>query len=271
MSTPPDWDPRSQEVLNDPIRAYDTLRKRCPVAYSDYMHYSVFRHADVMRILNDPQTFSSQASQHVSVPNSMDPPRHTGYRQLIEPYFDAERMAAFEPTCRRICTDLVARLPVDGPVEIMFGLAHPFALSMQCSFLGWPDDLHDPLLQWIHKKNIATLSGDRHAIAAVATEFDGTIRQLLKVRREAGAQAPDDVTTQLMHETVEGRPLTEAEIVSILRNWTVGELGTIASSVGIIAHYLAGHPELQQRLREDPSLIRAANDEILRILSLIHI
>jgi cytochrome P450 len=51
----------------------------------------------------------------------------------------------------------------------------------------------------------------------------------------------------------------------MVRNWTVGELGTIAASVGILAHYLATHPDLQRRLREDPSLLPAAIDEILRI------
>ena len=96
-------------------------------------------------------------------------------------------------------------------------------------------------------------------------EFDDTIRGLLATRREAGDQIPDDPTTRLMNEQVADRPLTETEIVSILRNWTVGELGTMASSVGIIAYYLATHPSLQQDLRDKPSLIGAANDEILRI------
>ncbi len=265
MNTPQDWDPRAPEVLADPIAAYDRMRRRCPVAHSDYLHYSVFRHADVKRILMDPQTFSSQASRFVSVPNSMDPPEHTAYRQVIEPYFNGQRMAEFEPVCRRICSELVAALPRDGQTEIMFGLAHPFALRMQCAFLGWPPSLHEPLLQWIHKKNVATLSGDSHAIAAVAMEFDETIRALLKIRRDAGDQAPDDATTRLLHETVNGRPLAQEEIVSILRNWTVGELGTMASSIGIITHYLAEHPDLQDRLRAQPDLVWPANDEILRI------
>ena len=103
MNAPQDWDPRAPEVLADPIAAYDRMRGRCPVAHSDYLHHSVFRHADVMRILLDHKTFSSQASHHVSVPNSMDPPEHTAYRQLIEPYFGPDRMAAFEPVCRPLC------------------------------------------------------------------------------------------------------------------------------------------------------------------------
>ena len=50
-----------------------------------------------------------------------------------------------------------------------------------------------------------------------------------------------------------------------MRNWTVGELGTISASVGILAHYLAERPELQRQLRKQPSLLPAAIDEILRI------
>ncbi len=262
---PPDWDPRAPEVLANPMSAYDRMRHRCPVARSDFLHYSIFRHADVMRVLQDPQTFSSQASHYVSVPNSMDPPEHAAYRLMIEPYFNTQRITEFEPVCRRICRDLVATLPHNDQTGIMFGLAHPFALSVQCAFLGWPDSLHKPLRQWIRRKNAVALSGDLQAVSAIATEFDATIRALLETRRKAGADVPDDATTRLMHESVNGQPLKDAEIVSILRNWTVGELGTLASSVGIIAYYLARHPDIQELLRNRPELVRVANDEILRI------
>jgi cytochrome P450 len=81
----PDWDPRSETAKNDQIAAYDELRKRCPVAYSEYLSWSVFRHEDVLRILNDHTTFSNAASSHLSVPNGMDPPEHTEHRRIIEP------------------------------------------------------------------------------------------------------------------------------------------------------------------------------------------
>ncbi|WP_232090462.1 cytochrome P450 family protein [Billgrantia diversa] len=68
-----------------------------------------------------------------------------------------------------------------------------------------------------------------------------------------------------MNETVQGRPLADAEIVSIIRDWTVGELGTIAASVGILVRYLAEHSTLQARLRGEPELLPTAIDEILRL------
>jgi len=105
---PADWDPRSQKVLDDPIAAYDAMRNRCPVAHSDYLSWSLFRHEDVMRVLQDPETFSNAASNHLSIPNAMDPPEHTPYRQIVERYFGAEQMAAFEPVCQRIADALVS-------------------------------------------------------------------------------------------------------------------------------------------------------------------
>jgi len=55
------------------------------------------------------------------------------------------------------------------------------------------------------------------------------------------------------------------EISSILRNWTVGEIGSIASSVVILFNFLAEHIELQKKLSSEPQMILRAIDEILRI------
>lgn len=261
----PDWDPRSGEVLDDQIAAYDRMRRRCPVAYSDYLQWSLFRHEDVVRVLHDPASFSNAVSNHLSVPNGMDPPEHAAYRRIVEPYFDARRMDAFEPTCRAVAAGLVAELPAGGEVELMGQFAETFALRIQCAFLGWPATLHEPLRQWIHKNRKAVLAADRDAMAAVAFEFDGYIKDLLAARRQAGAQAPDDLTTGLLRERIGERLLDDEEIVSILRNWTVGELSTISACVGILAWYLAARPPLQRELREQPALLPAAIDEILRI------
>lgn len=57
----PDWDPRSEAVLSDQAAAYDAMRHRCPVAYSDYLGWSMFRHKDVVRVLDKHDTFDSGA------------------------------------------------------------------------------------------------------------------------------------------------------------------------------------------------------------------
>ena len=98
----PDWDPTAEDVLRDQRAAYDAMRERCPVAYSKFMHWSLFRHEDITRVLHDHDTFSNAVSQHLSVPNGMDPPEHTADRRTIDPYFAPARVAAFAPSCRAI-------------------------------------------------------------------------------------------------------------------------------------------------------------------------
>jgi cytochrome P450 len=256
------WDPRSPQVLDDQVAAYDALRRRCPVAHSESLHWSVFRHADVVQALLDPGTFGNEVSTHLSVPNGMDPPRHTAYRHLIEPYFGPAALAAFEPVARRIADEMIDRLR-PGEIEWMDGFARECALRMLSGVMQWPASLHEPLREWIRSNQAATLAQDRAALADLAFEFDGHIRaQLAACRADASR---DDPTARLLRERVEGRPLEDAEIVSIVRNWTVGELSTMAACFGILAGFVASHPRLQDEWRAQPQRLPAAIDEVLRI------
>lgn len=261
----PDWDPTSPEVLRDQRAAYDAMRRRCPVAYSELMGWSLFRHEDVLRVLLDHKTFSNAVSQHLSVPNGMDQPEHTVYRRIIEPYFSAKRMEAFEPICREIARSLVPPPGADTEVEFIADTARPFALRVQCAFLGWPAELQAPLAGWTQKNHAATLAQDRKAMSEIAREFEGMIDDLLESRMQAKAGPETDITAALMHDRVWGRTLSNEELASIMRNWTVGEISSIAASLGILAHFLAHHADWQAQFRAQPAQLPAAIEEILRL------
>ncbi len=264
-STETEQDPAGESAPHDQRLAFDRLRERCPVVCSDAFGWSLFRHADIVRVLQDHETFSNAVSRHLSVPNGMDPPAHTAYRRIIEPYFSPARMAAFEPQCRGIASRLVQTAIRSGSLEFMHEFAGAFAAEVQCAFLGWPDTLQEPLRDWTHRNQEATRESDRKRLKELAREFEQRVTALLAERREAGAGPDADITASLIHERMQDWPLHDEEIVSILRNWTVGEVGTIAASVGILAHHLATDPALQQRLRNNPGLLPAAIDEILRL------
>ena len=263
-----DWDPRDPAVLSDQIRAYDQMRARCPVAYSDYLGWSVFRHDDIVAVVGDHETFSSAVSSHPAVPNAFDPPKHGPYRTVVDHYFTPEHMLAFEPVCRQVARDLIARLSLGVPVEIISMFALEFALEAQRAWLGWPAYTISALRHWTAQNHRATLARDREALDAVAAVFDSTVRRVLDDRRALGAAATEnDITSQLMREQVDGVPLNDQELVAILRNWTVGELGTMSASLGILIDYMARHPGLQEELRGAPHRLAGAIDEILRIHS----
>jgi len=262
----PDWDPTSDAVLGDQVAAYDEMRRRCPVAYSEALGWSLFRHEDVLRVLDDPETFSNAVSKHRSVPNGMDPPEHTGYRRALEPYFTADRMQDFAPTCRNIARDLLDPVLDRKAFDYVSVFAEPFAVRCQCTFLGWSGTLAERIREWTRKNQEATLAGDRVALSTLAGDFASYVCEVLEERRRGAPPIPSDVTTSLMQQArVNDAPLSDEDLTSVFRNWTAGEVGTLTAALGILVHHLAVHASLQERLREEPSLVPAAIDKVLRI------
>lgn len=261
-----DWNPRGPRVRRDPVAAYDALRAQCPVARGPDGAWTLFSHADVTAVVLDHTTFSNAVSRHLQVPNGMDGPVHTAYRAVVDRYFTPERMRALEPVVRRVAEDVVADVDVPGPVDAV-ALGARFAVRAQSAWLGWPAELEEELLGWVAENRAATRSRDRARTAAVARHFTTIIRSLTDARRDAGDDAPEDVTTELVRDRVDGRALTDEEVVSVLRNWTGGDLGSMALCAGVVLTYLADHPDLQAHLRggvPDRELDHAL-DEMLRI------
>ncbi len=218
-------------------------------------------------VATDPGTFSSGVSARRVIPNGLDGAEHAAYRAVVDRYLTDERVSRQVGPCRTLAAAIVDTLPRGTSVEILASVGIPFAVRSQSSWLGWPSALEAVLVAWIRDNQVATRSGDRAQTAEVAQRFDQLILELLEPRR---GRPPTDVTGELMNDTVEGRPLTDAEIVSILRNWTAGDLGSLATSVGVIVHFLATHPDLQQELRTragvgEHEALEAAIEEILRI------
>jgi cytochrome P450 len=254
------WDPQDPEVLQDQRAAYDEMRTHCPVAHSEVMGWSLFDHADVTAVAGDPIAFSS-ATRRLAIPNGMDPPQHTDYRGALEPYFSAERLAAFEPRSRQIARDLIAAMRDRDQVEAIAEFVDPFAHQALCAFMGWPVEDWNRISGWTHGNLDAAFRKDREAGARLAREFAAYVTDILRERRAEGRSS--DMMSDLTRLTVRGTPLDDEQIVGLLRTWTAGH-GTVAAALGIVIRYLAEDVELQARLWLEPGLIEAAVWEILR-------
>jgi cytochrome P450 len=245
----------------------DARRSRCAVVHEDG-RWVILRHAEVVAAATDPRTFSSRVTTRRAIPNSLDGADHAAYRAVVDRFFTDDRIAREEPQCREHAAAIVDALPREVTVKTIASIGIPFAVRSQASWLGWPADLEEQLVEWIRDNHAATRSGNRDRTGEVAERFDHMIRGLLESRHDDAAQT--DVTGELMRETVNGRPLTPEEVVSILRNWTAGDLGSLATSVGVVVHFLAATPTIQQEVRAlvaagDLAALTAAVEEILRI------
>lgn len=229
--------------------------------------WELLRHGLVVQAALSDELFSNAVSSHRQIPNGLDSTEHTAYRYALDRFLTPEAIAPFHERFRQIASGLIASLPRNDSVDAVSQIGTRFAVRAQSTWLGWPASLEARLVDWVAENQAATRSGDKARIQRIADAFDDIIRSVLEPRRTAPATGTDDITSQLMRTRVNGQLLTDAEIVSILRNWTGGDLGSIALCLGVLIHYLATHPAEQDRLRtgvSDPELDAIIN-EALRI------
>lgn len=257
-----DWNPLDAEVLRDQRRAYDGMREECPVARSQFMGWSLFRHEDIAAVLSDPGTYSN-TSRFLAIPNGLDPPDHGRHRDALDPNFGQRPMEDLERTLRVIAMELLVQAGPPGEVEFIEGFANPFALKSLCAWLGWPERHWQRLGGWVHGSQQAAFGKDQVAGKALADSFSELVRMNLAEHRSAQGSTAS-ATDALLGTEIDGVRLDDEQIVSVLRNWTAGH-GTVAAALGIVMLHLARQHALQDRLRSEPSLIPAAIEEILRV------
>ncbi len=265
-STSPDGRTRRDPFADDPRTRYDALHHE-PLTRDGNGRWVAVRHADAVAVVTDPETFSSQVSRFLQVPNGLDGAAHREARELLDPFLAPERLTGLAPQLERIAGELAAAVPAGGRLDAVGQLGSVYAVRAQSAWLGWPAEIEPELLAWMADNHAATRSGELERTAAVAHRFDAIIHRLLSFRRIRKPGPPEDLTDELMRvKHHDGRPLGEDEIVSVLRNWTGGDLGSLALCTGVVLYWLATHPELQDELVDaDDAAFDAALDEILRI------
>jgi len=164
----------------DPYPIYKRLRDEAPVHYNEARRiWSVTRHGDVMRILENPEVFSSRAMfTMIMAGGSEDPPpltlpilrfmwsqiwkvrvnpftfwqarnliaedgeRHASMRAIVNRGFTPRRIAAWEPRIREVVEECVAPLRRGEPFDVVGGLANPLPVTVIAEMLGVPAHMH---------------------------------------------------------------------------------------------------------------------------------
>jgi cytochrome P450 len=260
-------------VANDPYPFYAHLRREAPVAPLGAMGlWGVARHEDVVRILRDPETFSSVVGARqladADLPPSMifnDPPVHTRLRALIAKAFTPRVVELQRAQVAARSRELVAGILAKGEPDIVLDLAYPLPVMVIAHMLGVADGDHATFKRWSDAiiENVAAilLTGDDSALTGTNAEFDAYFSQrLAKLRR-----APEDnLLSDLVHvETEQGR-LTALELLMFCRLLLVAGNETTTGLIVNAIRAFAEYPDVLLRVRDEPSLLPAAIEEALR-------
>ena len=270
-----DWCERHFDLLSPELAAdlHPTLarmRSTCPVARSDrYGGYWVFtRYDDVLHIAQDWRRFSS--AQGVSVPDSkmvvraipehLDPPLHRSFKRLINAHLTQAAVGALEAPTRALVTRLIDTFVETGRGDFMTEFARPFPGAAFFEFV-----LHAPsdeVAQLNDLSTRATVPTDPDA-AACWKALHEWIARFVDDRR--GGSPHGDIVDAVLRADIDGRPITQEEVIGVITLLILGGLDTTAGALGHFMIRFAKEPAIPALLRDRPELIPAAVEELLRL------
>ena len=274
------YNPLSSRTAQDPYPVYAALRTRDPVHRSRLLGAWLFtRHADVDAILrdhrhfsNDPRTGTLSSRQRAMLPPPdeftmlfLDPPAHTRLRSLVTKAFTPKAVNDLEPRIRGILGSLLDDIEDPAEFDLMQAVARPLPVIVIAEMLGVPPEDRDVFRIWSAQRARMlepTIGPDEREAGEVASRaFDAYFRPIIEVRR---AEPRDDIVSALARVEDDGGHLTERETLNMLRLLLIAGNETAVNLIGNGMLALLRHPEQLQRLRNDPSLIPAAVEELLR-------
>lgn len=200
------------------------------------------------------------------IPLSVDPPRHVRYRKLLDPLFAPKRTDALEDDIAQRFNRFVDEFIDRGECHFTNELATPLPSAIFLGLMGLPWEELDTLLKM--KDGIVRPAGDTtdpEEWARVQAETGQEIYSYFDAILEERAKEPrDDILTLFLNAEIEGEQLTREEILDICFLFLIAGLDTVTDSLACMDALLARNPQQPRTIAEDPSVIPAAVEVLLR-------
>lgn len=223
-------------------------------------YYLVTRREDVLAALGDYATFSSRRQPlplpgagmkplPTPVPLAYDPPAHSRFRRILQPYFTARAADELLPALREQASALIGALLPRGGCDAIADVSIPFPFGVLTALCGLPLGDRDKLAAWAQDVNWDT-PGSPHAsglFAYLVETITGDERPALASQLLTGAD-----------------PLTENEVIGFYALLCSAQ-DAIQAAIGSALLYLARDRRLRRCLRDNPDRIGAFIEELLRL------
>jgi cytochrome P450 len=264
-NTDPSIAPQLFQTLQD-------VQRKCPVAWSDAVggFWALTKYDDLTQAANDWETFTVEeghtipsTGKSVMLPIAeVDPPEHTAWRKFLLPYFTTKGLQKWIPQLNEIVADAFAELRASGHGDILKEVAHRVPTSAISAILGFKRDwvfLSDIAEEWL--ASTSDTSNRKRALEAAAI-VEGVIKDEIEMRRGKRAE---DILGELMHTEVNGRPMTEDELLGLCIVFIIAGHGTTVDGIANTVHRMLVEPGLLKKMESDRTIVPSVIDESLRI------
>lgn len=287
---------RDNRVADDPYPYYEALRDKCPVTREE--HYGVTMVTgwqEAVDVYNDADTFSSCISVTGPFPGfpvplegddvtqtiidhrdeipfsdqlpTLDPPTHTNHRALLMRLITPKRLKENEDAMWQIADDVLDDFLAPGHGEFIHGFAGPFTLRVIADLLGVPEEDRPDLLERLAKGTHGGGIGNADK-TLTKTPLEYLYEVFAEYVEDRRREPRDDVLTGLATATFPDGTLPEVgDVVRVATNVFSAGQETTVRLLSTAMKVLGDRPDIQQRLRDDRSLLGNFIEECLRIES----
>jgi cytochrome P450 len=280
------YNPFEPGFVEDPYPSYAALREQDPVHQSAMGTWFLFRYDDVVRFTRDTAMSVEDENAHPTMMSEMfeqlmadqpaaqrgsramlnlDPPDHTRLRRLVSKAFTPRVIEELRPMIQGVVDSALDKAAANGGMELIGDLAFPLPFQVITHMMGMPDTDTEQLREWsgLLVRSLEPILDPEllKQIASAAESMQGLIGDAITWKR---TQPADDLLSALIAAEEEGDKLSDEELMAQVMLLYIAGHETTVNLIGNGSLALARNPEQYQRLRDDPSLIGNAIEELLR-------
>jgi cytochrome P450 len=282
------WDPDAF-VDAPPHEFLAELRRTQPVYWQDMPgepgFWAVLKHVDLTAVAREPVLFSASEGGVVlenldqaglegmrNMLLAMDPPRHVAYRRPLVPSFKAKVIGAMEGQIRAICARIMDRAREQRDVEFVHEVAAHLPTQVIGELVGLPREDWPQIQTWAERN---TSGQDAEIVDAADREYGDANTNMamyaIQLAAKRRAEPPrEDLLSLILAGNFGSGPMSDVEFGSFFVQLITAANDTTKSMLSGGLLLLIEEPEQQAALRDDPSLIPDAVEEVLRYANPLH-
>ena len=255
---------------------FDTLREQRAMTFGDALGHEfwlVSRMEEIRTAFQTPDVFSNSAvvpydpdPPYKWIPEMLDAPEHTKWRQLLGPFFTPGTVDRMEEKMRRQMNEIIDDVIERGECDFVQDVALRFPNTIFMEMLGLP--VADAAIFQAWETRILHGGAEDRAADGLAAmnEVIGYFGQLIAQRRE---EPQDDILSKVTAFEIDGAPVSDEDLMALLLLLFMAGLDTVAMQLSYSFLHLATHDEDRIRLVENPALIPSAIEEFVRYYAFV--
>lgn len=260
-------DIRSAAFAQNPYAHYTALRQDGEVHYlSDIDYWIVLGYDEVVKVLFDPDTFSSKINESFDpILLGADPPGHTGNRKALEGMvgvFSKKRIQAKKERIEQIVDLVIEQLPRQQ-FDIMSDFAQPISTLVILEVLGINTGVNQELISWT-RRSVANAS--LHNIDYSNSDW-ASLRPIVVEYVENAYTVGGEGLSEIVSNDQFREGLSKDELIDLVKILLIGGNETTPSLIGSALFLLLSDIDLLSKVKDKSELIPLLIEETLRLES----